>query len=331
MECVAANTGSPVGILAPAPPTHNGDNLDAWERGSLIVDTNLDGVPDAPVYFTLDPASPSLASIVGADSASILKTVGAAMPTIYATSAQLGLLKTDVIDALCLRDDGNAALNPGDVILFSLRSGSPTLSGSNGNYPGGAKPGDLIAPGGVVIPGGTLGLETAAGVMPDENDAAKCDALPASDADGDGVADLSDNCPTVGNGAQTNTDRALFLAGAMKAGKPLPWDLLGDACDSDDDSDDYTDADEGLITTDPLLHCGTNWPPNMNDGGSSANKVDIFDVNAMAPPVFFSVPPGPPYTVRKDLTAGHAITDPKIDIFDVNKLAPPVFFTTCSP
>ena len=47
------------------------------------------------------------------------------------------------------------------------------------------------------------------------------------DVDGDEVPDELDNCPTVKNGSQLNTD--LRLAGG---------DGLGDACDDDDDADE---------------------------------------------------------------------------------------------
>jgi len=54
--------------------------------------------------------------------------------------------------------------------------------------------------------------------------------------------------------------------------------------------------------------------------------VDIFDVNFLKPPVFFSTAPGPPYDVRLDIKP-----DNVIDIFDVNRLKPPIFFATCTP
>lgn len=46
------------------------------------------------------------------------------------------------------------------------------------------------------------------------------------DADGDGVADATDNCPTVANPTQANTDN----------------DALGDVCDPDDDNDGVLDG-----------------------------------------------------------------------------------------
>jgi hypothetical protein len=55
-----------------------------------------------------------------------------------------------------------------------------------------------------------------------------------ADTDGDAVGDAPDNCPTVGNQAQVNTDAAV---------NP-PGDALGDACDANDDNDPCSDAQE---------------------------------------------------------------------------------------
>ena len=63
------------------------------------------------------------------------------------------------------------------------------------------------------------------------------------------------------------------------------------------------------------------WPPDFNDD----HRVDIFDVNCLKPPVFFSSAPGPPYEVRLDL-----LPNSTIDIFDVNRLKP-YFFLSCTP
>ncbi|MBI2912302.1 MAG: PQQ-dependent sugar dehydrogenase [Chloroflexi bacterium] len=122
------------------------------------------------------------------------------------------------------------------------------------------------------------------------------------DADGDGQGDACDRCP------------AVATTWVVPAG--------------DGDCDGWTDADEGLIGTSPGSRCGGagSWPANINNDGPSANQVDIFDVNRLRPPVFFSAAPGPPYQPRLDLNPNGVI-----DVFDVNRMAPPVFFATCVP
>ncbi|MCJ7510638.1 MAG: hypothetical protein MUP14_07120 [Dehalococcoidia bacterium] len=88
------------------------------------------------------------------------------------------------------------------------------------------------------------------------------DASYAGDADRDGVPDAGDNCPTVWNPEQKNTDVVV---------NP-PGDAQGDACDTDDDNDGFTDALEWYLGTDPLDSC-----PNVNNviGRSDAWPLDI--------------------------------------------------------
>ncbi len=62
--------------------------------------------------------------------------------------------------------------------------------------------------------------------------------VPGSDLDEDGINDGADNCPTVGNPAQTDTDT----------------DGEGDACDPDDDNDGMPDDWEVHYTLDPLVN-----------------------------------------------------------------------------
>ena len=52
------------------------------------------------------------------------------------------------------------------------------------------------------------------------------------DTDGDGVDDARDNCPTVANGDQTDTDN----------------DGIGDACDKDIDNDGVLNAQDNCAT-----------------------------------------------------------------------------------
>jgi len=142
-----------------------------------------------------------------------------------------------------------------------------------------------------------------------------CDA--DIDSDGDGVVDTTDNCPYVANAGQANEDN----------------DQWGNACDNcpteatlwfvpagDDDCDGWTTADEISIGTDPNLAC--SWPPDFDD----SHRVDVFDLNFLRPPVFFSTALDAAYSARLDLNP-----DGRIDIFDLNLLRPPIFFTTCTP
>jgi hypothetical protein len=69
-------------------------------------------------------------------------------------------------------------------------------------------------------------------------------ADPLGDLDGDGVDDEVDNCPSVANPDQLDTD----------------GDGLGNACDDDDDADGLSDADEVTFETDPL-------DPDSDDDG----------------------------------------------------------------
>ena len=61
------------------------------------------------------------------------------------------------------------------------------------------------------------------------------DVSESSDQDVDGVGDNADNCPSLGNTDQLNTD----------------GDTEGDACDSDDDNDGFSDDQEELDGTNP--------------------------------------------------------------------------------
>ena len=94
---------------------------------------------------------------------------------------------------------------------------------------------------------------------------------------------------------------------------------------TDSDSDGFSDLIENYIGTNPNLACGTDWPANTNNAGGSKNKIDIFDVNKLAPPVFFSSVGSANYNKRYDLNA-----DGKINIFDVNLIGL-YFNTACQP
>jgi len=88
------------------------------------------------------------------------------------------------------------------------------------------------------------------------------------DTDGDGVLDGLDNCPTVSNPDQQNTDEELGDAGAKYNGTPI-GDDDGDVCDADDDDDLFGDTLEQDLGTNPLDNCygepgGGDWGPDLD-------------------------------------------------------------------
>ena len=169
------------------------DDLDAlYGQDPAAVDADNDGVPESPVYFSLDADSPSLTTL-GFSAADILTTVSGGPPTIFASEAELGLVLGDDVDALCLRESGDSIYAAGvDLLYFSLSPGSPTLSQI------GAGSGDLLMPDGPspIVAQGRAYLGLIAG---DDVDAIKCQALskdPRGDVDGDTIAnhiDLDDD------------------------------------------------------------------------------------------------------------------------------------------
>jgi hypothetical protein len=67
------------------------------------------------------------------------------------------------------------------------------------------------------------------------------------DGDSDGWVDAGDNCPLVANASQANADGNNRDNGPLVPGNDVTWlmsDVPGDLCDSDDDNDGLTDADE---------------------------------------------------------------------------------------
>ena len=78
------------------------------------------------------------------------------------------------------------------------------------------------------------------------------------DADGDEVRDEVDNCPTVKNGQQINTDRDFVAVPAPPPPGMPAGDALGDACDPDDDADGIPDAQPD--------NCRLDRNPDQADG-----------------------------------------------------------------
>jgi hypothetical protein len=100
-----------------------------------------------------------------------------------------------------------------------------------------------------------------------------------ADHDCDTVLDGTDNCLSVANLAQTNTDANPQFPGA---------DALGDACDADDDGDGCTDVEEqgGVLSLGGLRNALSPWdfadvPTPALPAASAKNKaITIQDVNS---------------------------------------------------
>ena len=108
----------------------------------------------------------------------------------------------------------------------------------------------------VTFSGGDLGQSTynksatvaSVNVLVDLNEATATE----TDTDNDGIVDSSDNCPTVANAGQTDTD----------------GDGQGNACDTDDDGDGIPDTYENANGLDPLNAADASAD---NDGDGNTN------------------------------------------------------------
>lgn len=139
----------PLGLAEPGPVP--GDNVDALDLG----------VVGPLIYWSVNPATTGFGPYIGFSAADIFfaPTFGgyAGAPGLYASAVLLGLLAGDNIDALVFYDDGFAGATPGDIVLFSLAPGSPSLA------IGGASAADILitSPGatpGIFLPAGAIGL-----------------------------------------------------------------------------------------------------------------------------------------------------------------------------
>lgn len=165
------------------------DDLDAlYQQDGWVVDQDGDGVPERPVYFSLDAVSPSLTA-AGFLAGDVLRTVDGAPPTVYASAAELGLTAADDLDALCLREDGDGVYTAEDVLYLSLAPGSPTLAAI------GAGPGDVLVAG--TLPAVAEGALSLGLIATDDVNALACRALSnqagaGGDVNCDGVTDSVD-------------------------------------------------------------------------------------------------------------------------------------------
>ena len=214
----ACQAAFPLGLLEAVSMRDELDAFVAWDPS--FVDQNADGVPESPVYFSLDAASPSLAAL-GFTAGDILRSSDAETPSLYASHEQLGLQASDDVDGLCLVETGDGVYSASDALRFSLAPGSPTLAVI------GASAGDIIRAGNppvVAYSAATLGLRQT-----DDIDAASCAGLEAMTG---GSGDV--NC----DGKTNSIDAALILQRVAGLVSSLPCDaeadVNGDGIDSVD-------------------------------------------------------------------------------------------------
>ena len=130
------------------------------------------------------------------------------------------------------------------------------------------------------------------------------------DTDGDGFRDMPasalsavnadpsvDNCPTVANPSQVNTD------GANGAANHASADALGDACDLDRDGDGYPDALEISMGKNPNVYCVRMRADVDGDGA-----VSILDLAKVAK-YFIQLIPPTPERLNQDNGASISILD----------------------
>lgn len=167
-----APSGVPgLGLIEPNPPTPGfpdpGDDLDAFSLFN----------PMWPVYFSLDagyidpldgpPANLGSAPANGFSGADVVVVPAPfAVPVVWAPAAALGLRPGDDLDALILWENGDGVFTPSkkafdwqfnntDMLLFSVRRGSPIIGRRDSQFGIPIEEGDILMPpvGGAVNPG----------------------------------------------------------------------------------------------------------------------------------------------------------------------------------
>lgn len=282
-----------LGLGMPEP----GSNVDAYERtDQALVDTLAPPtVPDAPVFFTIDPLTaagwpapipaPGGGVAIPGPSDILAWNPALGMPVIYATAAALGLVAGDDVDALAVWYPAGAPplppvgmgwnFAPAGAILFSLAAGSPSLSPTSGGVsatplmpacfggPGTGTAADLWVVAAPVLPGGAvgwlsaeqLGLGTIRTGGPVDDDIDAVDVCNAFQGM-DLDADLIDN------GCDPDMD----------------GDGVGNGIDPDADGDGFTDVaptlHQGPANTNPLVdNCIGVWNPTQLN--SDGNFIDM--------------------------------------------------------
>jgi PEP-CTERM motif len=253
-----------LGLLEPMPPgcgpACNGDNLDALDLNSRLIDVQ------GPIFFSLDSQFPDpldgpfvntgTAVGNGFSGSDIIVSRAGGVPAIYAIAGSLGLdlqgFDTDDLDALILQDNGDGLYDPAiDRILFSVRRGSAVIGSPDSMFGVPIEEGDVLS---VPLPGGAspfpsiyiaaeaLGLGTVRSgtneLTPFGDELDALDLFLLGDLDGDGFVGIADLNIILGNwnapippgnpSADVNNDGFVGIAdlnivlGNWNAGAPLP-------------------------------------------------------------------------------------------------------------
>jgi CSLREA domain-containing protein len=189
----------------------------------------------------------------------------------------------------------------------TLLGTTTTVTNSQGNATFGGTFNGAVLPGQVVT-------ATATGPGGSTSEFSPCigPGLPG-DADGDTVLDGSDNCQSVYNPEQTNSDRDNEALPYRRNGALVAGDDLGNACDPDDDNDGFGDSVENNVGTSAVLPCGANaWPADL----SGNQVVDFTDMGAMIPSLFTVSSLNPRYDLMPSA---------EIDVSDMSAMVPHLF------
>ena len=181
-------------------------------------------------YFSLSFASAAFYGLSGAD---ILQSaLNGAAPVVYIPANFLGLSAMDDVDALALWDDGDGFYEPyqevvnwlpiwgqdADMVLFSVRPGSPVIGVADSIFGMPIEPGDVLVPPlmggmppGILIAAERLDLRTSAVVRANSSFADNLDALdivaqPLFDCNANGVEDACE----IANGTLPDVDQNGF-------------------------------------------------------------------------------------------------------------------------
>jgi len=196
-----------------------------------------------------------------------------------------------VLATLPLQVVGN---EQGNQLFMNLDDGSPNSPGSSFSYFDGAGLVESLLSSGALADGFHGEGVTC---TPQDCTTLECPATPTpsatpADADGDGVPNATDNCPSWPNPAQNLP----------------PWTVGLD----DPDCDGFNTTVETPAGTNPNLHCGANaWPADINNNGFSDISDVVFLTGAFGQPA----PPTPArYNIAPDPPDGF------VDISDVARM-----------